>query len=118
MPHMVDMARSNEEDDSSPLVSNSPEKYPYGLRICLTHEELEKLNVDHTDWSVGEIFHLHAFAKVVAISTNEDTDGNVNCSVNLQITHLSGESEDAENEAEEESDEPSLEKFGYLRYNK
>lgn len=114
---LTDMAKTEDESekDTSPLMQDN--KYPYGLRICLTQDELEKLGVDHSDWEIGATFHLHAFAKVTSISENEVAGGEKTCSVSLQITHLAGESEDAEDEEEEEEDdEPSLEKHGYLRY--
>lgn len=115
---LIDMARDEGEKDSSPLMP-SENKYPYGLRITLTHEELEKLDVDHSDWEVGETFHIHALAKVVGKSADEREGGEPSCSIQLQLTHLAGESEDAENEEEEHKDEePSLEKHGYLRYGK
>lgn len=115
----TDMAKTPEEiqEDVSPL-STEVNRYPYGLRITLTKDEIDKLDVDHTDWEVGDVFHLHAFAKVVSISSNE-TEGGEDCTVQLQITHLAGpEDEDEENEEmDEEMDEeqPSLEKHGYVR---
>jgi len=113
---MIDMAKSKEEmeKDSSPILAGGQEKYPYGLRIYLTHEELKKLGVDYSDWEVGATFHLFALAKVTSISQNETEDG-ANCNVSLQLTHLAGESEDAENR-QMKSDEAPLEKHGYLRY--
>jgi hypothetical protein len=116
---MIDMAKTAEEmeKDSSPILAGGQEKYPYGLRIYLSHDEIEKLGVDVSDWEVGATFHLFALAKVTSISQNE-TENGTNCHVSLQITHLSGESEDAENrEMDKESEEPNLKKYGYLRYN-
>lgn len=114
---LIDMARSESAQDATPLMPQE-NKYPYGLQICLTHEELEKLGVDHSDWEVGATFHLHALAKVTSISENETESNGKSCDVRLQITHLQGESEDEENEEsdEHEDGEPSLEKHGYLRY--
>lgn len=116
----TDMAKTPEEiqEEVSPL-STEVNKYPYGLRIRLTKFELDKLDVDYSDWKVGDVFHLHALAKVTSISENE-TEGDHNCCVEMQITHLAGtESEDEENEDadEEMSDEDghSLEKHGYVR---
>lgn len=116
----TDMAKTPEEieDEVSPL-SSEINKYPYGLRIRLTKPELDKLDVDYTDWKVGDVFHLHTLAKVVSISENE-TEGDHNCCVELQITHLSAESEEEENEEadeemEEAEGEPSLYKHGYVR---
>jgi len=114
---LKDMARIEEDKDISPLTSVSDDIYPYGLRISLTEAELEKLGVDHSDWEIGDTFHLHGLAKVVSISQNASEDHESVC-VSLQFTHLAGpESEDEEDAEEEaEDDEPSLEKHGYLRH--
>ena len=117
MAGLKDMARDEEDKEVSPLVAGEMDKYPYGLRICLTHEELEKLGADHSDWEIGDTFHLHAFAKVVSISEHE-TDSGKNCSISLQITHLAGPENEDEEDAEEEDEDgdPDLKKHGYLRY--
>lgn len=121
LPKFVDMAKSltdAEKEASSMMPLADVNKYPYGLCISLSQHELDKLNVDHSDWEVGAVFHLHALAKVSSISSNE-TESGEHCNVSLQITHLAGESEDAENENAEEDEmeeEPSLKKHGYLRY--
>ena len=115
---LIDMAKSGEEAAATPLMPQE-NKYPYGLQITLTQDELEKLGVDHSDWEVGATFHLHAFAKVTSISENEREGGEKTCCVGLQITHLQGESEDAEDEeegAEEYEDKLDLKPHGYLRY--
>lgn len=110
---MIDMAKSPDElaKEHTPLTMGEENKYPYGLKICLSQDELEKLDVDHSNWEVGATFHLHAFAKVTSISENETADGK-KCRVEMQITHLApAESEDAENEEAEqdpsEAAEPS-----------
>ena len=115
MHGLTDMAKEEGDAQASPLMPQD-NKYPYGLRITLTHEELEKLDVDHTDWEMGETFHIHALAKVVSKSANEREGGEASCSVELQLTHLAGESEDAENKEEEHEDGPDLKPHGYLRY--
>lgn len=118
--HLTDMARDGEElkEAAQPMVME-PDKYPYGLRISLTHHELEKLGVDHSDWEIGAVFHLMALAKVVSISSNENASGE-DCCVGLQITHLAGpENEEEEGEGEMmEDEEPDLSRHGYFRYGK
>lgn len=106
---MTDMSLDEEDKKemgatAMPMASdpNTP-RYPWGLSIRLTHHEIEKLGLDYSDWEVGDIFHLHALAKVTSISEHE-TEGGKNCCVELQITHLAGESEDMENEEEEEGE--------------
>ena len=111
---LIDMAREAKPDEMASPLAMSDNKYPYGLRIQLTHEELEKLDVDHSDWKVGETFHLHAFAKVVSISQDEREGGEKTCCVSMQITHLAGESEDSEDEEIDEKEEPFA-KYGYRK---
>ena len=119
MNGMTDMAKSEEDvaKDSSPLMM-SENKYPYGLRISLSQDDLEKLGVDHADFEIGDVFPLDILAKVVSKSANETEGGEENCCVSLQITHISAEEEETDEEEEAEDDEPSLEKHGYLRYGK
>ena len=77
-------------------------KYPYGLRISLTEREMEKLRIDPSCAFVGGMCHLHAMARVTAVSQNqsEDMDGDAqeNWRLELQIEDMCIESEDEENE--------------------
>ena len=114
---LVDMARDDKPNENAVPAVLSENKYPYGLQISLSEDELEKLDVDHSDWKVGETFHLHAFAKVTSISENQREDGEKSCCVQLQITHLAGESEDEENKSRSaySEDEVDLTPYGYRR---
>lgn len=101
---MVDMSISPKEEAEkmstmigAPVAMPNQPRYPYGLSISLEKDSLEKLDVDTSDWKVGDVFHLHALAKLTRISQNENEHGE-DCSVGLQITHLAGESEDEENQ--------------------
>lgn len=107
LPNMVDMKVEDKEPEE--LIAEKEEVYPWGLRITLTHEELEKLNVDCDDWQVGDMFHLFAMAKITSISKDASEHGERSC-VNLQIIALSGEDEDMENE-EEDKKEPIYKKM-------
>lgn len=113
MRGMTDMALSPAEaqEKFQPVNPNEMPKYPWGLSLRLSQDELDKLNVDHGDWEVGDIFHLHALGRITSISSNE-TEGGEKCNVEIQITHLAGESEDAENEEEEpeHEEEPARKK--------
>jgi len=102
LPSMVDMARTGAEiKDASMTAAPSAPIYPYGLAIRLNKEELEKLDVDYDDWEVGDNFHLFCLAKITSIRKSETADG-ADCCVEMQITEISGESEDDENEENEE----------------
>lgn len=103
---MINMARSMEEMQAGmPTMPEAP-VYPYGLCICLTHDELDKLGLD-ADCEVGDMIHIMAMAKVTSISKNATSDGE-NCRVELQITDMSVEDEDLE------YDEPEQEtRIGY-----
>lgn len=119
MKNLTDMSKSEDEKDMSPLMM-SESKYPYGLRISLNHDDLDKLDVDHEDFEIGDVFPLDILVKVVGKNANEMEGGDANCCVSLQITHIGAEEEPTEEEEEAEEDEqtsePSLEKHGYLRY--
>jgi hypothetical protein len=107
------MALTPEEiaDNMMPSFGNAP-KYPYGLCISLCEDQLEKLKVDSSAFEVGQMFHLHAFAKITSISASEREDGKSNCRVELQIVALGCEDEAEEDEeAEEEMSKPNFSGF-------
>lgn len=94
---MVSMELDDEDQLDHPAPLPLPEKpeFPYGLRICLTEKEFEKLDIDPADAFVGGIFHLHGLARITSVSSS---DGNMGkCfRVEAQIEDLAIESEDAE----------------------
>ncbi|HLX18462.1 MAG TPA: hypothetical protein VKS24_25015 [Bradyrhizobium sp.] len=90
---MIDMELDDEDKVETmcpPALENVPD-YPWGLRITLTHRELEKLGLDD-DCSVGDVIDLRAFARVCSISSNETAMG-PECRIELQITQLAVENE-------------------------
>lgn len=95
-----------ELDDDAKLDANQPiampEKpdYPYGLRICLTEKEFEKLGLDPKDAFRGGIIHGHFMGEITCCSTSDGEYGSSN-RVEIQMTHLAIESEDAEDEESE-----------------
>lgn len=97
--------RSMELDDEDKIDAVMPiplpEKpdYPYGLKICLTEKEFEKLGLDHTVAEVGGMVHGHFMAKITSVSSEQRESGDC-CRCELQITDLAIESEDEENEDE------------------
>lgn len=105
LPPMVDMALTpkeiEEEKADTPWESPMP-KYPYGLSICFTQDELDKLELDPADVDVGDVVHLFAFAKVTSKSVNE-TDEGQKARIEMQIIAISSEDENTENEAMDEA---------------
>lgn len=80
-------------------------QFPWGLRICLTQHEIEKLDLDPGEVSAGDFIEFSAFAKV----TNCSLEDNVNsmtgekkqtCRIELQIEKLAVEDEDKEGKGE------------------
>jgi hypothetical protein len=94
---MVNMELSDDEKFDAmigmPCISNGPD-YPYGLKICLTEKELEKLGLK-PDADIGEVIDLRAFAVVTSVST-ERRDGKDTARVELQIERLAIENESTE----------------------
>lgn len=87
---MVSMKRSKAEKKQMlpALSSPSPEDFPYGLRLDLDKDALEKLGIDDLP-DVGDTFHLMATVKVTSVSEDTTSDGSDHCSVCLQITNMS-----------------------------
>lgn len=92
---LVDMRKTPEDKAEDLGLPGSVNEYPYGLAIRLTDSEIERLQVDHAEWGVGDIFDLRAMARVTSISKNETADGE-RCSIEMQIIMLGAESEDDE----------------------
>jgi hypothetical protein len=84
-------------DAIMPMPMADKPDYPYGLRICLTEKELEKLGIDASDAVDGGICHGHFMARITCVSA-EQRDGKQCCRIEMQIEELAIESEDAENE--------------------
>ena len=95
LPNFVDMARDEDEKTSDEPMMQQPD-YPYGLCLCLTQNELDKLDLED-DCEVGDMVHLFCMAKVTSVSKRE-VNGEPDCRIELQITHIACEDEDDENE--------------------
>lgn len=102
---LVDMEMSDEDklEEVAPITRDVPD-YPWGLRICLTHKELAKLNLDPSAAFVGATIHGHFMAEITSISSTQ-IDGDECNRIELQITSLAIESEDEE-DAEPETVQP------------
>lgn len=108
---MVDL-RLSEEDALKEYPSPTEQPvYPYGLCISLCQDELEKLGYDVMEFTVGDMLHLHCMASV---TSKTETQHGSHSRIELQITHISAESEDEENE---EADKPTVEKKISKLYN-
>lgn len=79
--------------------------YPYGLRLCLTMEELKKLGYDEMP-PAGTELRLEAVACVVRCTSEDpDADGDCDyCSVELQVKELGIEEEDEADDDDDDED--------------
>jgi hypothetical protein len=97
------MERTDEEkiDHLAPIaaMSSAPD-FPHGLRISLTQDEFEKLDLDHTAAEVGGMVHGHFMGRLTSVSQHQ-RDDKATCCVEIQIEDLGIECEDDENEEEE-----------------
>jgi hypothetical protein len=114
----VDMQKTpeqvNEEvsANAAPMTAKAENvpKYPWGLCINLEDDQLDKLGIDG-ECEVGDQIHLCAMAKVTSCSENE-TEGKTRHRIELQITHLAVEDEDAENERQDRRSESMHKRYG------
>lgn len=90
--------------DSFPVSAMEQNDYPYGTRLCLCQEELEKLECDIDDFKDGSLIHIFGMARVVVVR-KETINGKERNEVTLQIEDMSIECEDAE-KAPEPQKEP------------
>ena len=115
MPNMVDMAltpKEAEEEYSAPAYDSSKgPKYPWGLSIRLTQEELDKLGLSASDVEVGDVVEICGLAKVTSVSSSETQEGANSC-VELQIIALSSEDDDDDDEEAAEPVNPVKSFYG------
>ncbi len=94
---LTDMAMTEEEradyGGSMTVPEDRGPEYPWGLRICLSDAEMDKLGLDPKEADVGDMIDMRCFAIVTSVSMNQRGDG-TNCArVELQIQKLAIESE-------------------------
>jgi hypothetical protein len=80
-----------------PVSIDGGDAYPYGLRLDLNDETLEKLGMESLP-KVGKAMVLTAKVKVIATRENQREDGEKCRSVEMQITDMefgAGSAEDA-----------------------
>ena len=75
----------SEKSEEAEIATDTPD-YPYGLRLNLNEEALEKLGIDLPD--VGDSFFVVAVAKVQSVSEHQ-SEGSKSQNVDLQIEQLS-----------------------------
>lgn len=83
---MVSLELSDEDklDMPMPMPMASRPDFPCGLRICLTHDELDKLDIDYVDASAGDIFQFVAMARITSKTETDGPDGKC-CRIEAQI---------------------------------
>ena len=69
------------------LMANEGPEYPYGLRIRLDAEVMNKLDIGRLP-EVGTMMALHAVVEVVEVSLDPNDAGTRNKSMSLQITDM------------------------------
>ena len=96
---LTDMELDDEDklDAVCPMPLPDKPRFPYGLKICLTHKELEKLGLD-ADCDIGDVIDLRAFAVVTSVSKGEGGHEGKYARVELQIEKLAVENEMTEDE--------------------
>ncbi len=111
---MVDLKLSKQEmkEKEGPGVptQGKPEgpRYPYGTRIELDNEVMDRCNMELSEYEIGDTVVIHAQAKVTSLSMDKsDYENKERKRMSLQITHLgieSGGDEEEEMDDTEESD--------------
>ena len=94
----VELDDEDQLDAVMPIAMPEKPRYPYGLKICITEKEFEKLNLDPSDAVIGGIFHGHFLARITGIFKNETDSSDACCRVEAQIEDLAIESEDEEDD--------------------
>lgn len=90
MTHMKHERKESKKDKSAVVSPSRGEDYPYGMRISLDHDSLEKLGMHEGAMpSVGDEMHIHAKTKVQRTSEDQhEGDSKKKRHIELQITHM------------------------------
>lgn len=86
-----------------PGVGPGGDQYPYGLRIRLENEQLDKLGLDEMP-AVGEYITITAECCVSSASQNERKGGEPNRTLELQIEKLGCEEDEEPDDDEDDVD--------------
>ena len=91
MVGMISMAMDDEAISDAPTPIAIPDmdkpRFPYGLCISLTDDELDKLGIDVSEAKVGGVFHLEGLARITSVSLR-DGEGGPCCRLEAQIEDL------------------------------
>lgn len=95
---MQSMALDDEEklDMIQPMKDESLPEYPYGLRICISQDEMAKLGIEPADAQVGGYFLAHVYCCITSVSSDKKSDGSECHRMEAQIEQMSIEGDDAE----------------------
>lgn len=96
MTPLQSMELTEDESFDSVMPIPMPDKpdYPYGLQICLTAAEMEKLGVDPTETKIGGVFHFEALARITSLNASSGESGD-SFRMEAQITDMGVIGEDA-----------------------
>lgn len=96
---LADMSLSDDEKLDMPMPIAMPDapEYPYGMRICLTQDELTKLGIDPTEAQIGGYFMLHALCCVTSLSSNSTESGDcMRLEAQIEQAAVDGDDESAD----------------------
>ncbi len=82
---MINLKSEEKKEKEMPLMSSM--EYPYGLRLILDHETLEKLGIKELP-QMGAKVNIEAIAEVVSVSACADHEGEIENTICLQITDM------------------------------
>lgn len=77
---------AKEREATAPGVAAESPEYPYGTRICLDNEMLERLGIDSLP-EVGNSFAVSGIGEVISVSEHDGPDGKRR-SVDIQLIRL------------------------------
>lgn len=87
---LVDLKRTKQDkkqDKANMPSSIGQEDYPYGTRVRLGDEELDKLGIDELP-QVGDGMHVHGHGHVTSVSEDHHEGGKKRRHVEIQLKHM------------------------------
>lgn len=83
----MELTEDESYDAVMPIPMSDKPSYPYGLQICLTKAELEKLGIDMSEAELGGVFHFEAMARITSLNMSSTESGD-NIRLEAQITDM------------------------------